>query len=119
MKQPAVGLRRIILAFGYSVAGLKTALRRQAAFRQELAVCVGLAPLALWVGRNAVELALLIGSLLWVLSVELLNSAIESVVDRIGTEYHELSGQAKDLGSAAVLLSILAASVIWISILIM
>ena len=88
-------------------------LRREAAFRQELALCVVLVLAALWLGKNGVEWALMIGSLLLVLIVELLNSGIEAVVDRFGDELHELSGRAKDMGSAAVMISLLNVPVIW------
>ena len=106
-------LGRVVRAAGYSLAGLKAALRGEAAFRQELALFVVLAPLGAWWGRNGVERALLVGSLLLVLAMELANSAIEAVVNRIGREHHELSGQAKDMGSAAVLLAMLLVVVVW------
>ena len=106
-------LGRVVRAAGYSLAGLKAALRGEAAFRQELALFVVLAPLGAWWGRNGVERALLVGSLLLVLVIELANSAIEAVVNRIGREHHELSGQAKDMGSAAVLLAMLLVVVVW------
>jgi diacylglycerol kinase (ATP) len=107
------GLRRILNATGFSLAGLKAALQHEAAFRQELALCVILIPLALWLGETGVERALLIGSLLLVLMVELLNSGIEAVVDRIGDERHELAGRAKDLGSAAVFIALVNVPVVW------
>ena len=107
------GLRRIIRATLNSVAGLRAAWRNEAAFRQECVLAVILTPAAFWVGDSAVELVLLIGSVMFVLIVELLNSAIEATVDRVGTERHELSGRAKDLASAAVLLSLLLAAVTW------
>ena len=106
-------LRRIVRAAGYSVAGLKAAWRGESAFRQELALCVVLAPLGLWLGRNGVERALLFGSLLLVLVVELLNSAIEAAINRIGAERNELSGLAKDLGSAAVFVALLIVISVW------
>ena len=106
-------LRRIVRAAGYSVAGLKAAWRGESAFRQELALCVVLAPLGLWLGRDGVERALLLGSLLLVLVVELLNSAIEAAINRIGTERNELSGLAKDLGSAAVFVALLIVLAVW------
>ena len=106
-------LGRVVRAAGYSLAGLKAALRGEAAFRQELALFVVLAPLGAWWGRNGVERALLVGSLLLVLVIELANSAIEAVVNRIGREHHELSGLAKDMGSAAVLLAMLLVVVVW------
>jgi len=106
-------LKRVMRAVGYSLAGLKAALKHEAAFRQELALFVILAPLGFWLGRNGIERSLLIGSLVLVLVVELLNSAVEAVVDRIGSEKHELSRRAKDMGSAAVLLSLLLAVGVW------
>ncbi len=116
-KPGKAGFRRIIDAAGYSWQGLRAAFTHEAAFRQELLLLLLLAPLALWLGDNGVEYALLIGSLLLVLIVELLNSAIESVVDRIGSEHHTLAGRAKDIGSAAVLLALLNAALIWFFIL--
>ncbi len=107
------GVRRIINATFFSLAGLKTAWRNEAAFRQECALCVVLVPLAFWLGQTAVERALLIGSCLLVLVVELLNSAVEAVVDRVGTDHHRLSGQAKDLGSAAVFVGLVLTAIVW------
>lgn len=112
------GLTRIIRACGYSAAGLKAAFIHEQAFRQELYALIILVPLAVWLGENGVERALLIGSLLLVPIVELLNSAIEATVDRFGGEHHELSGRAKDIGSAAVFLSILLAILVWALVLI-
>ncbi len=112
-KPGATGLNRIVNATGYSLKGLAAALRHESAFRQELALCAVLVPVAVWLGRDAVEWSLLVGSLLLVLIVELLNSAVEAVVDRIGNERHELAGRAKDLGSAAVFVSLLNVVVIW------
>lgn len=111
------GWRRLINATGYSWAGLKAAWRNEEAFRQEALLCATLVPLALWLGDGAVERALLIGSLLGVVVVELLNSGIEAVVDRIGQERHELSGRAKDIGSAAVFVALLNAAIVWLLIL--
>lgn len=111
------GIRRIFDAFGYSLAGLRAAIQHEAAFRQELLIFIVLAPIGLWLGETAVEQVLLIGSLILVLIVELINSAIEAVVDRVGADRHELSGRAKDLGSAAVLLSLVNVVVIWVLIL--
>jgi len=112
-KPGATGLTRIVNAAGYSWLGLKAAFRHEAAFRQELALCVLLVPAGLWLGDTGVERALLIGSLLLVLIVELLNSAVETVVDRFGGERHELSGRAKDIGSAAVFIALLNVVVVW------
>lgn len=113
MKRGHTGWRHLIDSTGYSLKGLKLAFHHETAFRQELALCVILLPLAWWIGDGPVEWILLLGSCLLVLIVELLNSAIESVVDRIGTEHHELSGRAKDIGSAAVMLSLLLAGLAW------
>ena len=107
------GLRRIINATFFSVAGFRAAWRDEAAFRQELLLCVVLVPTAFWLGRTAVERSLLVGSCLIVLIVELLNTGIENVVDRFGEERHRLSGQAKDMGSAAVFVSLMLTLVIW------
>jgi diacylglycerol kinase (ATP) len=109
--------RRLVNALRYSAMGLHAALKKETAFRQEVALFVVLAPLGLWLGNDAVERVLLVGSLFVVMIVELLNSAIEATVDRIGTDIHKLSGRAKDMGSAAVLLSILLAVLSWCLIL--
>ena len=111
--QSAKGLRRIINAWGYSMAGLRACYQHEEAFRQELLLMLIGVPLGLWLGANGVERALLIGSLLLVPIVELLNSAVEVVVDRFGGEHHELSGRAKDIGSAAVLFSFLLVASVW------
>ncbi len=107
------GIRRLILALGHSWRGLKGTFKNEAAFRQELALAVVLVPAGIWLGKTGIERALLIGSLLLVLIVEVLNSGIEAVVDRVGFERHELSGLAKDMGSAAVALSLLDVVVVW------
>jgi diacylglycerol kinase (ATP) len=107
------GLRRIVNATYFSFAGFRAAWRDEAAFRQEALLCIVLVPAAFWLGQTAVERALLIGSCLIVLIVELLNTGIENVVDRVGHEPHRLSGQAKDLGSAAVFTSLVLTLVIW------
>ena len=117
-KTKVTGIKRIIDAAGYSWKGFKASYKHEAAFRQELWLTIVLAPIGLIFGETWEEKAILVCSLLFVLVVELLNSAIESVVDRIGDEHHELSGRAKDMGSAAVLLSILIAIIIWAAILI-
>lgn len=111
------GLRRIINAFGYTAAGLRACFRHEAAFRQELVLVALLFPLGLWLGGSGVERALLAGSLLLIPLVELLNSAVEAVVDRFGDEHHKLSGRAKDLGSAAVFLSFLLVCCVWLLVL--
>ena len=110
------GLRRIVNATFFSFAGLKTAWQSEAAFRQECLLAAVLIPAGLWLGQNAVQRALLIGSCLLVLIVELLNTAVEYVVDRVGMDHHRLSGQAKDVGSAAVFMSLALTLVIWILI---
>ena len=107
------GARRLVLAFVNSWKGFRGAFRFEAAFRQEVALAVVLLPLGVWLGKTAVEKALLVSSVLLVLIVELLNTGIETVVDRIGLERHELSGLAKDVGSTAVLLSFGLLAVIW------
>jgi diacylglycerol kinase (ATP) len=107
------GLSRILSAARYSAKGLQSCWQHEAAFRQEvLAACI-LLPLGLWLGATGLEKALLCAAVLQVLIVEVLNSAIEAVVDRISTDQHPLSGRAKDLGSAAVLLSLLLAALVW------
>lgn len=118
MSKPGnTGFTRIIKAAGYSWAGLKAAFKHEAAFRQELALCLVMVPLGFWLAQTGVERALLIGSLLLVLIVELLNSAIEAVVDRFGGEQHELSGRAKDIGSAAVFIALLNVAIVWVLVL--
>lgn len=112
-KYSRTGWKRILDATGFSIKGLKAAWRSEAAFRQELIVVVVLLPLAFWVGETGAQRALLIFSLLTVLIVELLNSAVETAIDRIGSEPNELSGRAKDMGSAAVMISLLAAGAVW------
>jgi diacylglycerol kinase (ATP) len=116
-KTGATGLTRIINAAGYSWKGIKHAYRFEAAFRQEAWCCILLVPAALYFADTLAEQLLLIASLLFVLVVELLNSAIEAVVDRIGAEHHTLSGAAKDMGSAAVLFSIILAALVWWAVL--
>ena len=111
-------MRRLYNATRYSLMGLAAAWRGEAAFRQEVVLFVILAPLGLWLGDSGMERALLVGSLLLVLIVELLNSAVEAAIDRIGPEIHALSKQAKDVASAAVFLSLLNAAVIWALVLI-
>lgn len=111
------GLTRILRACGNSYKGLIGAYREEAAFRQELALAVVVVPLGLWLGRNGVERALLISPMILILIVELLNSAIEATVDRIGLERHQLSGLAKDIGSFAVMLSFVLLVVVWLLVL--
>ena len=112
-KPGATGLTRVINAAGYSIKGLRAAFINEAAFRQELLLFVVLTPVAIWLGQGGVEQALLIGSLFLVLIVELINSAIEAIVDRVGSEMHELSGRAKDIGSAAVFIALGNVFVVW------
>lgn len=113
MKPGKTGLARILAAGGYSMQGLKAAYQHEAAFRQECTLFIVLLPVALWWDVSLIAKILLLGSVLLVLIVELLNSAIEAVVDRIGPEHHPLSGRAKDIGSAAVLLTLLLALLTW------
>jgi diacylglycerol kinase (ATP) len=112
-KSGNTGFRRVVNATFYSIAGLRSAWRSEAAFRQECVGVVVLIPFALWLGQNAVERALLLSSCGLVVIVELLNTAVEFVVDRVGTDHHELSGRAKDAGSAAVFMSIALAMLVW------
>lgn len=111
------GITRVLFAFKNSGKGFKFLIKYEAAFQQELALAVLLAPLSFIISQNLTELALLLITLAIVLIVEVLNTAVEAVVDRIGLEHHELSGLAKDLGSAAVLISLLLAAGIWLAFL--
>lgn len=113
MKPGHTGWRHLVHSTRYSLKGLKAAYRNETAFRQEVWLGVVMFPLAVWLGRSPMEWILLIGSCLLVLIVELLNSAIENVVDRIGPEHHELSGRAKDIGSSAVMLSLFVVALTW------
>ncbi|MBD3609006.1 MAG: diacylglycerol kinase [Gammaproteobacteria bacterium] len=106
-------LMHVIRAAGYSMQGLAAAFRHELAFRIELFLVLFLLPAAIWLAQEPWEYILLIGSLVLVLIVELLNSAIEAVVDRFGGEHHELSGRAKDIASAAVFLSQMNVLIIW------
>lgn len=112
------GLKRVISATRNSLHGFLAAVRHEDAFRQELAMAVILLPLALWLGRNGFERALLVATVLLVLIVELLNSAVEAAVDRISFENHLLAKRAKDIGSAAVMLSLATAGIVWLLILV-
>lgn len=107
------GIRRILRATKFSAQGFAQAWRHEAAFRQEIVLFVVLTPIALWLGQTAVERALLIGVCLIVIVVELINSAIEAAIDRHGPEQHEMSGRAKDLGSAAVFVSLVLVLLLW------
>jgi diacylglycerol kinase (ATP) len=111
------GFTRLLRALGSSLRGLSGAFRDEAAFRQELALAVLLIPLGLWLGHGAIERVLLVAPVLLILIVELLNSAIEATVDRIGPERHVLAGLAKDIGSAAVLMSFVLLGVVWLIVL--
>ncbi len=112
------GFTRIIKASQYSWQGLCAAYRHEQAFRQEAWLCAALVPLGLWLGQDGVERALLVASVLLLPLVEILNSAIEAVVDRFGEEQHELAGRAKDMGSAAVAFAILILIAVWILVLV-
>ncbi|MBC8494065.1 MAG: diacylglycerol kinase [Candidatus Thioglobus sp.] len=118
MKNEATGLKRIFTAYEFSVKGLKACYQSEAAFRQEVWLAMVLIPLAIILGKTKIEQVALIATVFLVLIVEMLNSAIESVVDRIGDEYHVLSGAAKDMGSAAVWLSLMLLIITWLIILI-
>lgn len=111
------GLTRLINALGYSRDGLRAAWKNEAAFREEVLLAAVTIPLGLWLGHGGIERALLVGSILFILIVEILNSAVEAVVDKASPEKHELAKRAKDMGSAAVLLSLLNAAVIWACVL--
>ncbi|MEA3303805.1 MAG: diacylglycerol kinase [Pseudomonadota bacterium] len=115
--QNATGIKRLSNAFGYSMLGFAACFKHEEAFRQEVIASLLLIPLALYVGDTGVERALLLGSWLVVPLVELLNSAIENAIDRIGAEQHELSGRAKDIGSAAVFLALLLCACVWLLVL--
>ncbi len=112
-KPGATGITRIINATGYSMKGLKSAWINEAAFRQELLLILLLMPLAFWIGDSLNEILLLVCISWLVVIVEILNSAIEAVVDRVGSEHHELSGRAKDLGSAAVFIALTLNALVW------
>ncbi len=118
MKNEATGLKRIFTAYEFSIKGLKTCYQSEAAFRQEVWLATVLIPLAIVLGKTKVEQVVLIAAVFLVLIVEMLNSAVESVVDRVGDEYHVLSGAAKDMGSAAVWLSLILLIITWLIILI-
>ena len=109
----AKGLKRLINATRYSVAGLKAAWKNEEAFRMEIVAAALMIPSAFWLGQTASQRGLLVGTCFIVMITELLNSAIEAIVDRIGTEHHELSGRAKDIGSAAVMLSLIMTVIVW------
>lgn len=107
------GITRIIRAFGFSMNGLKAAWQHEAAFRQESLLAIVLVPAAFWLAADATQLAVLLLTLFIVVITEILNSAIEAVVDRVSDEHHSLAGRAKDMGSAAVFLSLAMTIVTW------
>lgn len=111
------GPARILKAARWSMQGLGAAWRHESSFRLEVYLFAVLAPVAWWLAATPVELVLLVGSMLFVLSVELLNSAIEAVIERYGAEFHELAGRAKDMGSAAVFVAMLVVMLTWGAIL--
>ncbi len=111
------GLARLSNALGYSRDGIAAAWKNEAAFREEILLAAVTIPLALYLGRNGVDRALLIGSIILIVIVEILNSALEAVVDKASPEKHELAKRAKDMGSAAVLLSLMNAAVVWACVL--
>ena len=109
------GLDRVMRATGYSISGLKAAYRGESAFRQEFWLAVLLLPLAFWIGHSWIEVTLLAAVVVLVLIVELLNSGLEAAIDRVSFEFHDLSKRAKDLGSAAVFLSVLLCAGVWLA----
>jgi len=111
------GITRLLRAFGYSFQGFRYTWREEAAFRQEVGLALLVIPAGLYLGRSGVERALLVSPMLMILVVEILNSAVEAVVDRSGTERHPLAGMAKDMGSAAVMLSFALLGTVWLLIL--
>ncbi len=114
MSKPGkTGIARVVDAFGYSMKGLAAAWRFEAAFRQEVTLAIVMIPAAFWLATNHIELILLISSVFWVLMAELANSSVEAVVDRTGHERHELSGRAKDIGSALVFTSLILLGIVW------
>lgn len=116
MKPGLTGINRIIKAAGHSFRGTRDAFRHEAAFRQELGLSMVLLPLSFWLAQTVIEWLLLITPLFVLLIVELLNSAVENTVDRIGVQRHTLSGRAKDIASAAVMFALIFVAVVWLSI---
>ena len=108
------GLNRVWHAFGYSLAGLRAGWHEKA-FQQEAVAALVLVPLSFWLGQSWIEISLLIGTVVFVMVVELLNTGLESAIDRVGPEWHDLSKRAKDMGSAAVLLSLLLCLGVWVA----
>ena len=117
LSQPMRSLMRIVYAARWSMKGFKSTLKTEEAFRQELLLLIILTPLGIWLGDTGIERTLLIGTVLVVLIVELLNSAVESAIDRISEKHHKLSGKAKDQGSAAVFVSLVLALMTWLFVL--
>ena len=115
-KPNGTGFGRVIKAFKCSMLGFSAAIKHESAFRQELLLAAILLPISFFIASTGTQLALLIGALIIVLLAEIINSAIEAAVDRVGTEHHELSGRAKDLGSSAVFLALTLCFVIWAGI---
>ncbi len=111
------GFTRLVRACGYSAQGFRYAWREEAAFRQELCLAAAVVPAGLYLGRSGIERALLVWPMLQILVVELLNSAVEAVVDRSGMDRHPLAGMAKDMGSAAVMLSFALLGTVWLLVL--
>ena len=118
-KEGGRGPVHLLRAFGYSMAGLRAAFVHESAFRQELFLCAVAIPLGLWLGDSAVDRVLLVGSLLLVLALELLNTAIESAIDLISPGRHELARRSKDAGSASVFVSLVLAGFVWLQIVIL
>jgi len=116
-REKPTGITRLIRAFGYSLQGFILAWREEAAFRQEVCLAAVVIPAGLWLGRSGIERALLVYPMLQILVIEILNSAVEAVVDRGGTERHPLAGMAKDMGSAAVMLSFALLGTVWLLVL--
>jgi diacylglycerol kinase (ATP) len=116
-REKPTGITRLIRAFGYSLQGFDHAWREEAAFRQEVCLAAAVIPAGLLLGRTGIERALLVYPMLQILVVEILNSAVEAVVDRGGTERHPLAGMAKDMGSAAVMLSFVLLGTVWLLVL--
>jgi diacylglycerol kinase (ATP) len=116
-REKPIGMTRFLRAFGYSYQGFRHAWREEAAFRQEVWLSMLLIPAGLYLGRSGVERALLVCPVLLILVVEILNSAVEAVVDRSGTDRHPLAGMAKDMGSAAVMLSFVLLGTVWLLVL--
>ena len=111
------GLTRLFNALGYSRDGIAAAWRNEAAFREEVLLAAITIPLALYLGKTGIERALMVGSIILILIVEILNSAVEAVVDKASPEKHELAKRAKDMGSAAVLFSLINAATVWACVL--